>query len=111
MAQPNQQLLQKLPSVDKILLEQQMQARLEHTPRRVIVDGIRAAVDHTRQLLLSGSAAESTEDALRCAILDRAAAYIDALMNPHYHRVINAAGIILHRPGPGRPGAPSHPPN
>ncbi|OPZ98908.1 MAG: L-seryl-tRNA(Sec) selenium transferase [Planctomycetes bacterium ADurb.Bin412] len=96
MAQPNQQLLQKLPSVDKILLEQQMQARLEHTPRRVIVDGIRAAVDHTRQLLLSGSAAESTEDALRCAILDRAAAYIDALMNPHYHRVINAAGIILH---------------
>ena len=96
MAKPNQQLLQLLPSVDKLLLDEQLQKLAEQVPRRLIVDGIRSAITHMRQTLATGPAIEINEEDLRARLIDQARQYIEAAVGPHYRRVINATGIILH---------------
>src|SRR3990172_10041126 len=56
MASPDQNLLRKIPAVD-VLLEEPEMARLWKTagvPRRIVVDCVRRAVQHTRTLLVEG---------------------------------------------------------
>jgi len=80
MGQTDQQLLRQIPSVDTVLkaLESAGEGRF---PQRVAVEAIRTDMD---------------KDSLRQTIISDARERLEALMKPHYRRVVNAAGIVLH---------------
>ena len=65
-------------------------------PRRIVVDALRRAVAETRQHLLEGTSCGTDEEYLRRQILGKAGERIREAMAPHYRRVVNATGVILH---------------
>jgi len=68
----------------------------KEVPRTIVVDAVRASVEVTRRKLLTEPIEDVDTEALRCEILDRAREHIQYAMRPHYARVINGTGIILH---------------
>lgn len=81
--------LRKLPSVDELLGDAQVQALLARHPRPVVVRAARAAVDQARRRLLGGE----TEASVGAEQVARAVA---EALRPGLARVINATGVILH---------------
>jgi len=96
MTPPNQQLLRKLPSVDDLLSAEELQKVGKAVPQRIVADEVRAAIDQVRRLLMTQPPADVNEETLRRSIIDRAAERIASAGRPHYRRVVNATGIILH---------------
>lgn len=88
--------LQKIPSVDAILKNPELESLISSSGRRVVVDSIRVAVENIRQTLLSGQGKQTDEDAIALQIIAEAKRSIDALNKPFYRKVVNATGIILH---------------
>ncbi len=87
-------MLQNIPAVDQLLGD--LEAEEAAAPRRVVVDAVRAAVERARTGLLAEPEEDIAEAALREAILADARTRIRAWVQPHYRKVINATGIILH---------------
>ncbi|MHC4400782.1 MAG: L-seryl-tRNA(Sec) selenium transferase [Planctomycetota bacterium] len=96
MASARQELLRRLPAVDVLLDDAEFGQSTSGVPRRIVVDSIREALDAARNRLLSEPTEEADEDALRQAVLADADRRVHAAMGPHYRKVINATGIILH---------------
>ena len=88
----NQTLLRKLPSIDELL----QYIVSPDVPRAVAVNAVRDAVDDLRTRLLNGTAADMNDHAIRETIVAAAKLHIEMTVRPHYRKVINAAGIILH---------------
>jgi L-seryl-tRNA(Ser) seleniumtransferase len=65
-------------------------------PRKIVLEAVRAAVVASRAALLANPAAPAAEAALRDQILAAAERSLRTMAGPHYRRVINATGIILH---------------
>jgi L-seryl-tRNA(Ser) seleniumtransferase len=82
--------------VDALLHDAELQRCAEGTPHKVLVACVRAAVEETRSALATGTAEDLDEAGLPAAILARANEGIRRAMGPHYRKVINATGIILH---------------
>lgn len=105
-----QELLRKLPSVDAFLQDVELAERAAGVPHGIVVDCIRASVDETRKQLMAATADDSDQDSdqdvVRHAILDRAVELIRSAMGPHFRKVINATGIVLHT-GLGRAVLPA----
>ncbi|MHC5111601.1 MAG: L-seryl-tRNA(Sec) selenium transferase [Planctomycetota bacterium] len=85
--------LKSLPSVTELLDQPEVCKWLENTPRRVVVDGLRSALDETRELILAGE--EEVEVSVE-QIVEDASAIIDEQSAPSLRRVINATGVVLH---------------
>jgi L-seryl-tRNA(Ser) seleniumtransferase len=64
--------------------------------RTVVVDSIRQAIEEVRELILAQAPAETDEDAIRQKIITDVRHRLKTITRPHYRRVINATGIILH---------------
>ena len=96
MADQREQLLRKLPSVDAILNDPDLQDDIAGLPRKVVADSVRRALDAVRKLLISENPATTDEKTIRQEIIADAKERIAAIMRPHYRRVVNATGIILH---------------
>jgi L-seryl-tRNA(Ser) seleniumtransferase len=85
-------LLRALPKTDDILVAPELAGTLTGTPRAVLLDAVRAAIEDARARLLAGEefspdVAEIARDAAgRAALASR----------PSLRRVINATGIIVH---------------
>jgi L-seryl-tRNA(Ser) seleniumtransferase len=115
MASPRQSLLRCIPSVDLLLQDAEVKRLAAAVPRRIVVDCVRRAVAEVRELLLAESAEDgdaaagpeppAAED-LRRLILDRLGPRLAPAAVPHYRRVVNATGIILHT-GLGRAVLPA----
>jgi L-seryl-tRNA(Ser) seleniumtransferase len=86
--------LSRLPAVEVLLQAAESQDWSVGIPRRILVDSVRAAVDQARARLLESEAADG--QALPESILADARQRVLAAVGPHYRRVINATGIILH---------------
>jgi L-seryl-tRNA(Ser) seleniumtransferase len=86
----------RIPAVDTVLREMGTEWLAAGVPRQVVVDCVRAAVAQVRQSLASAGAIESDEASIRRTIAEQATLGVRAAMRPHYRRVINATGIILH---------------
>lgn len=84
----------------------ELQSYLERVGREVVVSSIREAVDEIRNLLVAGKMPETHEDTIRQKIVAGAELRVKAITRPHYRRVINATGIILHT-GLGRAVLPA----
>ena len=89
-------VLRKLPAVDTLLKEPDLENSTAELGRTVVVNSIRRVIDEVRELIMSQALAEMDEDAIRRKIVMDVRHRLDAISRPHYRRVINAMGIILH---------------
>jgi L-seryl-tRNA(Ser) seleniumtransferase len=88
--------LRNLPSVDAILRHIGPIWQTSAVPRRVVLQAVRAAVDQTRKLVAAGHDLPSDKESLRREIVDQVHRQLRTAASPHYRKVINATGIILH---------------
>jgi len=88
--------LRNLPSVDAILRRTEPVWKASAVPRRVVLQAVRAAVDQARKLVASGQDLPSDKESLEREIVDRVHRRLRTAASPHYRKVINATGIILH---------------
>jgi L-seryl-tRNA(Ser) seleniumtransferase len=108
MASAKSSALRKIPSVEALLQDAAVRQAAEGVAHRIVADAVREAVDEARRRLQespggteSPAGKESPAEAapaedLREAIAKRAVERIRAAARPHYRRVVNATGIILH---------------
>ena len=96
MSSPTQDLLRRIPSVNALLQEESLKPCTAGVPHRIVVQSLRAAIEATRAALMEGGTETIEDSVLRDAILARAKQEIQAAVGPHYRKVINATGIILH---------------
>ena len=88
---PMQDELRRLPSVDKLLLDERVRRLGETFPRQVVVDLVRQRLEEERALVLNGRPCVPADDVVN-SIVARA----QNLAHPGPHRVINATGVLLH---------------
>ena len=88
--------LQKLPSIDALLKEPELENFIDNTGREVVVNSLRDAVDHARQNIISKSDMEINEEEIHKSIIDYAKQHIKTAISPYFQKVVNASGIILH---------------
>ena len=93
---PDATTLRKLPSVDALLKDPDLAQCVGDTGRKIVVDSIRRAIDDVRELLLSQAPTKLDENTIRQKIVAGARQYLTSLTRPHYRKVVNATGIILH---------------
>ncbi|GIK43327.1 MAG: L-seryl-tRNA(Sec) selenium transferase [Chloroflexota bacterium] len=83
--------LRQLPSVDKLLQNDQLAPLTEIHGHALVVDAIRAELDLARQCIIAGQPVQSAA-ALVKAILAR----LSVTVRPSLQPVINATGVIIH---------------
>ena len=91
-----QQLMRRVPSVDAVLKEPELEALAAEYGRKPVADAVREATDEVRQQLLARPAPDLDEPAIQNRILAAAKSRLEAAMRPYYRRAVNATGIILH---------------
>jgi len=88
-------LFRHIPSVDRFLLELEGDQALAGLPRQLLKDLVAEFLDLCREEIRAGIVTD--EGALAFAILAaRAGAYARARSRPHFRRVINATGVVIH---------------
>ncbi len=88
-------VLRKLPSVDRALARLEEAGALDGAPRGVAVACVREAVEAERRRILEGDP-KALPDDLEAAVVAAARRRLAETLAPHYRKVINATGIILH---------------
>lgn len=96
MAASRDELLRTIPSVDSLLQRTETSWHSAGVPRRILVDCVRAVVTQIRQRLAAEPAAEVDLETLHHTIADQIDLRVRTAAGPHYRKVINATGIILH---------------
>jgi L-seryl-tRNA(Ser) seleniumtransferase len=96
MAKQKQGLLQKLPSVDAVLKDDGLSGAIEKTPRKVVANIVREAIEEKRRLILEQGQSQADKKTVRQQIIENVRTKIEKISRPHYRRAINATGIILH---------------
>jgi len=96
MAKQNEKLLRKLPSVDLLLKDPDLESCVANTPRKVVVNSIRESINEVRELLIAQKIPGMDENLVRQRIVADTKRRVRAIMAPYYRRVVNATGIILH---------------
>lgn len=93
---PTSAMLRKLPSVDTLLNDPIMVQPVSTTGRKVVVESIRRAIDDVREHLTTHTSVELDEETIRQRVVDGAQQYLAQFTRPHFRKVVNATGIILH---------------
>jgi len=96
MEKQNEQILRKLPSVDSLFKDAGLESFIAEVGRKVVADSIRRAIDEVRELLIAETTPGTNVSTIRQKIIADTRDHLEAMMRPHYRRVINATGIILH---------------
>ncbi len=96
MTSPRQDLLRALPSVECVLQQTETEKGAAEIPRRILVECVRAAVEEARKRVLAEETDGLTGESLRQAIAADVRQRLDAASGPHYRKVVNATGIVLH---------------
>ncbi|MGE0873815.1 MAG: L-seryl-tRNA(Sec) selenium transferase [Burkholderiales bacterium] len=84
--------LAAIPSVDRLLQDARLQPAIARHGRALVVDELRAELDHRRTALRAGAAAPVADSGIVEALLAR----LDALAQPSLCRVFNLTGTVLH---------------
>lgn len=90
------ELLRSLPSVDAVLQDDRVTACAGELPRAVVVHSVRQAIQQARTRLMEFVPADADQASLHDQIIADACSRMKTGWGPHYRRVINATGIILH---------------
>ena len=83
--------LRKLPSVDKLLQNDELAALSEIHGHQLIVEAVRAELDAARQRIAAGQSAPSS-----ASLSQRIVARLSGDIRPSLQPVINATGVIIH---------------
>lgn len=83
--------LRHLPSVDSLLQTEAAQRLVAEYGHEATVEGLRAALEGARQIILAGG-----ESPFQEAILSQVARTLAARLGPSLGPVINATGVIIH---------------
>jgi L-seryl-tRNA(Ser) seleniumtransferase len=86
----------KLPSVDGLLKEPQLESYIAKIGRKTVVNSVRETVEEVRKSFIAQTASQMDEQTIRQKVVAGARARLEAIIKPYYRRVINATGIILH---------------
>lgn len=89
-------VLRKLPAIDTLLKEPDFESSIAELGRTVVVNSIRQAIEEVRELILAEAPTETDEGTIRQKIIIDVKHRLKTITQPHYRRVINATGIILH---------------
>ncbi len=81
-------MLRTLPSIDELLGRPSLADLVAATPRPLIVEALRTAVDRARLRLIAGSTNGFDEADVKRALA--------AIEKPNLRKVINATGVVLH---------------
>lgn len=92
MADDRAALLREIPKVDDLLRDERVKELLCLFPRRVVLEGIRRALDGLREGIQKGVLTVVE----RSSLLDRVVAEVKGIGSPKLRRVINATGVVLH---------------
>ncbi len=87
---PHDQLRQ-LPSVDALLQAHTLRELAHQSSHTLVVEGVRVALDATRQKILAGADAP-----MLAQLIDTICEWVGAQVQPSLTPVINATGVILH---------------
>jgi L-seryl-tRNA(Ser) seleniumtransferase len=90
-----QELLRRLPAVDRLIDLARADASFELIPLPVVAGCIRAVIDADRRRIREG-AGLSAQDLSDPAILQRVKGAVRAAMRPNLRRVVNATGVVIH---------------
>jgi len=91
-----QNLLQKLPSVDRILEIVKTKPFSENIPKSVLVRSIREVIENLRSQILSGNQAMTEKSLADTVVLEKVKANMQKAMSPNLIRVVNATGVVVH---------------
>ena len=94
MPQSKENIFRMLPSVESLLGRPELQQYAEKLGRQVVADSARKVIDEVRSSLTA--AANPTEESILTEVLQKTEANLAAFTKPHYRKVVNAAGIVLH---------------
>ena len=87
------QLLRKLPKVDALLRSPHLAGSVANYGERAVTEAIREEVENLRREILAGSRTALPEEENLCETITRR---VMANSLPHFRRVVNGTGIILH---------------
>ncbi|HDQ41022.1 MAG TPA: L-seryl-tRNA(Sec) selenium transferase [Desulfonatronum sp.] len=88
-------LFRLLPSVDMVLQRATGQERFAHLPRPLLKDLINLFLDHLREDIRSGRISKP-EDLQWSALESCLNAFLQRTSRPHFRRVLNATGVVVH---------------
>jgi L-seryl-tRNA(Ser) seleniumtransferase len=91
-----QSLLRSIPSVEILLQDPSLAADATGVPRRIVTDCVRQSVEKMRGVLVEKSCGGVDAAWIRETILRDARQRVETAAGPHYRKVVNATGIILH---------------
>jgi L-seryl-tRNA(Ser) seleniumtransferase len=94
--EPIQDLLRKLPAVDRLIELARAEACFELIPHSVVVSCIRAVLDTDRRRIRAGQGSPGGQELAERAVLERVKAAVAAAMQPRLRRVVNATGVVIH---------------
>ncbi|MBI4494080.1 MAG: L-seryl-tRNA(Sec) selenium transferase [Chloroflexi bacterium] len=84
--------LRSLPSVDRLLQEEQVQALLRAYPRALVTEAARHVLAQARAALLNGGQGHTAPAALAPLV----ETHLAATLRPPLRPVINATGVVIH---------------
>lgn len=96
MDDQTQNLLQRLPGVDRLLDCARQSPNLRQTPHVVLRNAARTVLEALRHQLLHDNAALAAVDVDETAVLRRMESLVAAAMQPNLRKTINATGIVIH---------------
>lgn len=88
-------LYRHIPSVDRFLHDMEQDQVLASVPRPFLKDLIAEFLDLCREEIRQGSIAQES-DLAWSVLLRRAMAYARVRSRPHFRRVLNATGVVIH---------------
>ncbi|MBN2072039.1 MAG: L-seryl-tRNA(Sec) selenium transferase [Candidatus Krumholzibacteriota bacterium] len=88
--------LKKLPSVEKVLGDEQVSSLISNYSRNGITRIVREKIDAYRAVLLKDTAEDKSSEIILGEIVTAVAEEIGSISAVHPRRVINASGVVLH---------------
>jgi L-seryl-tRNA(Ser) seleniumtransferase len=88
--------LRKLPSVDTLLKEPELDSFIARIGRKAVANSVREAIEKVRKFITAENAPETDEETIRQKVMAGVRARLKAIIEPYYRKAINATGIILH---------------
>lgn len=88
---PLQDVLRRLPSVDRLLQDPRAQELSKEFGRPALVEALRKALEEARSAIRSGGTVPDMH-----TLFERAQATLRTRLSPTLQRVINATGVIIH---------------
>jgi len=89
------ELLKELPSVDKVLQQEQIQALVSSCGRDVVTDAVQKAIDSLRKRIIDGEALDESRMSIE-TLCPHIRSYIVQRLQPSLRKAVNGTGIILH---------------